>query len=206
MLGMEDDPLNFMGGFHYAGALLAAGNAQAGRSLFSGSSPNFTWAFTSRTYLLALSQAVRGLHKEGLAAAEKAYSMAPWSTTTKGLFGGLLRCAGETNRADELYGELLPGDQYGAAMGLSLFHVSCSDIEHAAEWAHKAVEQRDTRMILLIALVRAFRPDILRSNVRWSGHRPHAGDSARAPARLRARERARRLTPDNCRRAGAFVF
>jgi hypothetical protein len=167
MLGMEDDPLNFMGGFHYAGALLAAGNAQAGEAYLAQLSELHLGLYQPY-YLLALSQAVRGLHKEALTAAEKAYSMAPWSTTTKGLFGGLLRCAGETNRADELYGELLPGDQYGAAMGLSLFHVSCSDIEHAAEWAHKAVEQRDTRMILLIALVRAFRPDILRSNVRWS--------------------------------------
>src|SRR4051812_13573509 len=30
--GMEDDPLNFMGGFHYAGALLAGGNTEAGEA------------------------------------------------------------------------------------------------------------------------------------------------------------------------------
>jgi TolB-like protein len=167
MLGMEDDPLNFMGGFHYAGALLAAGNAQAGEAYLRQLS-ELHLSLYQPYYLLALSQAVRGLHKEGLAAAEKAYSMAPWSTTTKGLFGGLLRCAGETNRANELYSELAAGDQYGVATGLSLYHVSCSEIEHAAEWAVRAVEQRDTRMILLIALLRAFRPDILRSNVRWS--------------------------------------
>jgi hypothetical protein len=93
--------------------------------------------------------------------------MAPWSTTTKGLLGGLLRCAGEMKRATELHDGLLPGNQYGAAMGLSLFHVGCSEMEHAAEWADKAVEQRDTRMIFLIGLVRAFQPQTLHSSVRW---------------------------------------
>jgi len=134
MLGMEDDPLNFMGGFHYVGALLAAGNAQAGEA-YLGQLSEFHLDLYQPYYLLALSQAVRGLYNDALKVAEKAYAMAPWSMTTKGLFGGLLRCAGESNRANELYGELLPGDQYGAAMGLSLFHVGCSEIEHAAEWA-----------------------------------------------------------------------
>jgi hypothetical protein len=31
-LGMEDDPLNFVGGFHYAGALLNGGNTDAGQA------------------------------------------------------------------------------------------------------------------------------------------------------------------------------
>jgi hypothetical protein len=49
-----------------------------------------------------------------------------------------------------------------------LFHVGCSEMEQAAEWAEKAVEQRDTRMILFMGLVRAFRPDIFRLHPRWS--------------------------------------
>ena len=52
-------------------------------------------------------------------------------------------------------------------MGLSLFYVGSSEMDQAAEWAEKAVEQRDTRMILLIAFVRAFRPSILHSDSKW---------------------------------------
>jgi hypothetical protein len=33
-------------------------------------------------------------------------------------------------------------------------------IGQAAEWAEKAVEQRDARMILLIGLMRAFLPNV----------------------------------------------
>jgi len=115
-----------------------------------------------------LSQAVRGLRKEALTAAEKAYSLAPWSTTTRGLLGGLLKCAGEANRANELRDELLSEDQYGAAMGLLLFHLGCSEMGEAADWAGRAVEQRDTRMILFMGLARASWPNILRSDGRWS--------------------------------------
>jgi TolB-like protein len=168
MRGIEDDPLNFMGGFHYAGGLLAGGNAEAGEAHLRQLSELHSDLYQPY-YLLALSKAIRGLRQEALAAAEKAYSLAPWSATTKGLFGGLLRCAGDPNRADELRGELLPGDQYGEAMALALFHVGCSETEQAGEWAKKAVDQRDTRMILLIGLMRAFRPDLLRSDGRWSG-------------------------------------
>lgn len=167
MLGIENDPLNFMGGFHYAGALLAEGNAKAGEA-YLGQLSELHSSLYQPYYMLALSQAIRGLHKEALKSAEKAYSLAGWSTTTKGLFGGLLRRAGESNRADELYRELLPGDRIGTEMGLTLFHIGCSEMDRAAEWAEKAVEGGDTRMILVITFVRAFRSDILRSDVRWA--------------------------------------
>jgi len=167
MRGMEDDPLNFIGGFHYAGALLAAGHSEAGEAYLRQLS-EFHLSLYQPYYLLALSQAIRGLHKEALTAAERAFGLASWSATTKGLFGGLLRCAGEANRANELHDELLAGEQYGAPMGLCLFHLCRSEIEHAAEWAERAVEQRDTKIILLMGLMRAFRPNILHSNSRWS--------------------------------------
>jgi TolB-like protein len=167
MLGLQGDPLNFMGGFHYAGALLAGGNAEAGEAHLRQLSELHSNLYQPY-YLLSLSQVVRGLHKEALAAAEKAYSLAPWSTTTRGLLGGILRCTGEINRANELHDELIPGDQYGAAMGLLLFHVGCSEVGQAAGWARRAIEQRDTRMILFMGLMRAFWPNILRSDRRWS--------------------------------------
>jgi tetratricopeptide (TPR) repeat protein len=165
VLGLKDDPLNFMGGFHYAGALLAGGHAEAGENHLHQLSEVHSNLYQPH-YLLALSQAVRGLREDALTAAEKAYSLAPWSTTTKALFAGLLKHTGQASRSNQLLDELCP-DQYGVPMGLSLFYMGSSEMDQAAEWAEKAVEQRDTRMILLIAFVRAFRPRILHSDSKW---------------------------------------
>ena len=167
MRGMEDDPLNFMGGFHYAAALLSGCNAEAGESYLR-QLAELHLSLYQPWYLLALSKAVRGMHKDALAAAEVAHSLAPWSKTVKGLFGGLLRSTGEVDRAGELYQELTTTNAYGAAMGLTLFHVASSDMEKAGDAAKRAVEQRDTRMILLMGLMRAFRSDFVRSDGRWS--------------------------------------
>jgi hypothetical protein len=71
-------------------------------------------------------------------------------------------------RANELHNQLLLADQYGTVMGLPLFHVVCSDISDGAKWVEKAVEQRDTRMILLVCLLRASEPNILQLDSRWS--------------------------------------
>jgi hypothetical protein len=119
-------------------------------------------------YLLALSKAVRGNHEDALAAAAMAYSLAPWSKTTTGLFGGLLRSTGHARRAGQLYRKLKNANTYGTAMGLVLFHVGCSEMQQTADVAESAIEQRDTRMILLMGLMRALHPDLVRSDRRWS--------------------------------------
>jgi TolB-like protein len=167
MCGMQDDPLNFMGGFHYAGGLLAGGKAEAGEAQLRQLSELYPSLYQPY-YLLSLSQAVRGLHKEALTAAERACSLAPWSTTTRGLLGGILRSTGEVNRASELRDGLLTEDQYGTPMGLLLFHVGCSEMRQAADWAARAIEQRDTKMILFTGLVRAYLSKMLLLDTGWS--------------------------------------
>jgi tetratricopeptide (TPR) repeat protein len=167
MRGLQDDPLNFIGWFHYAGGLLAGRNAEAGETRLRQLSESYPHLYQPY-YLLALSQTVRGLQKQALPAAEKAYSLAPWSTTTRGLLAGILRCTGATNPGHELQPELFPQDQYGTAMGLTLFHVGCSEMEQAANWAERAIEQRDSRMILFMGLMRAFQTNMLRRDTTWS--------------------------------------
>jgi TolB-like protein len=164
--GMEDDPLNFMGGFHYAGALLASGNSEAGEAYLDELSALHVTLYQPY-YLLALSRAAAGKHREALTAAEKAYSLAPWSATTKGLFAGLLHHAGHSERAERLRNELLPAEHYGSAMALSLFDLGRADLDAAAAWLQKAVEERDTRFVLFFGLMRAFQPAVFRDNARW---------------------------------------
>jgi TolB-like protein len=106
--GLKDDPLSFVGHFHYAAALLAAGNDEAGeaelRELCAIHS-NLYQPF----YLLGLSHSLRGQHVEALPIAEKAYTLAPWNTGTTGLFAGALMYAGKRHEAEELLKNLLPG-------------------------------------------------------------------------------------------------
>lgn len=167
MRGMEDDPLNFIGGFHYASALLSAGNWTAGEAYLRELS-QFHMTHYQPYYLLALSQVLRGLHGEAVQAAEKACSLAPWSTTTRGLLGGILRRSGDANRAGQIYQDLLAGKEYGTAMGLCLFHLGCADTAKAAEWAQRAVEQRDTRVFLVLCLLRRSQPNLLTLDRGWS--------------------------------------
>ena len=165
--GLEDDALNFIGGFHYAGGLLAGGNEEVGEAELRELCelhPNLYQPF----YLLGLSQGLRGLHAEALAAAESAYLRAPWNTGTTGLLAGALARAGERRRAEELLQKLLPGNRYGTPMGLLLFHLMCSEMDRAADWAWKVFEARDPRLIFVIGLLRPLSPNVFLSSGRWS--------------------------------------
>jgi TolB-like protein/Flp pilus assembly protein TadD len=165
--GLKDDPLNFMGRFHYAAALLGAGSddaADAELHELCALSPNLYQSF----YLLALSQALRGLHDEARATAESAYHLAPWNTGTTGLFAGALMRAGERGRAEALLESLLPGERYGTPLGLLVYSVMRSEFEQAAAWAWKVLEQRDPRLIFNIALLRSPSHCLLRSSDSWA--------------------------------------
>jgi TolB-like protein len=165
--GLKDDPLSFMGRFHYAAALLSAGNDEPGevelRELCAIHS-NLYQPF----YLLGLSQSLRGLHAEALPTAEKAYALAPWHTGTTGLFAGALTRAGKHHDAEELLQNLLPGDRYGTPFGLLVYSLVCAEIEPAAQWAWKVLEQRDPRLIFNLALLRSPSQRLLRESESWS--------------------------------------
>jgi TolB-like protein len=166
MRGLEEDPLNFSGRFRYAGMLLGMGNPAAGEAELQELCelhPNLYQPF----YLLGMSQASRGFHADAQTSAEKAYGRAPWNTGTTGLLAGALARSGETKRAEELLQKLGPGDQYGAPLGRLLFHFMCSEMDRAAEWAHKVLDQRDPRLIFVIAVLRAASRSGFRLDSKW---------------------------------------
>ncbi len=165
--GLKDDPLSFLGRFHYAAALFSAGEDDAGEAEL-----REVCAIHSNLYqpyyLLGLSQALRGLHAEALPTAEKAYALAPWNTGTTGLFAGALMHAGKRRQAEELLQNLLPGDRYGTPLGLLVYSLACAEIETAAEWAWKVLEQRDPRLIFNLALLRSPSQRLLQTSTSWS--------------------------------------
>ena len=97
--------------------------------------------------MLGWIHASRGRIAEALAAAERAYSLAPWSSLAIGVFAGVLMLSGDRDRAQGLLDKLGSGQAYGAPHGLAIFHLLCSDIDRAAAWVEKAIEERDPSVL-----------------------------------------------------------
>jgi hypothetical protein len=70
--------------------------------------------------------------------------LAPWFGLGVGLYAGLLARMGHTDRGKEVLKTLGNGERYGTAMGLAMFHVRCGELELAANWFKKAIENRDS--------------------------------------------------------------
>ena len=70
---------------------------------------------------------------------EKASLMAP---SAIGVLAGVLKRMGKVSQADELIQSLMSGDPYGIPLGLSFFHITCGEIDKAAECWEKVIEQR----------------------------------------------------------------
>ena len=85
----------------------------------------------------ALYHASRGSFREALPFAEKAYSLLPGFAA--GLLAGLLVRTGDTARAEDILGKLGPP----TARALVMFHLITGEIEKAADWCERVIEQHD---------------------------------------------------------------
>jgi len=113
---------------------------------------------------LAILQALEGTLPLALRSAQKAYSLAPSYPSTIATLAALLRRTGDESGADRLLQKLEPGDAFGAPRGFAIFYLLCGEVDRAADWAERAIEQRDLEAMffLYFALSRA-----LRSSARW---------------------------------------
>jgi eukaryotic-like serine/threonine-protein kinase len=101
---------------------------------------------------------------DALPFAEKAYSLAPSLQAVTGLFAGLLIRTGEPSRGKELVQTLGAGRVYGASMGLAVFHICCDEIDLAADWIEKAIEERYPSVVYWLQTAIA---EPLRASPRW---------------------------------------
>jgi Tfp pilus assembly protein PilF len=110
--------------------------------------------------LLAWNHALRGMFTEAIPFAEKGYSMAPWNPNAISVYAAVLRRTGEKSRAEELLKNLRNAPEaYAVPSAMIMFHLACGEIDQAADWAEKALEQRDALNTDLLSL--------LRSSARW---------------------------------------
>ncbi len=160
---VQGDPLNLSLRSQYAFALMGAG-----RDADAVSECRRILELDENYYLghfyLSLAHVQRGDIQEALASAERAYSLAPWARSNSGYLAGLLKLTGDTGRAKTVLEKLGDGTDYGAPMGFVLYYLVCSEFEQAADWAEKAIEQREpvVRVLLVLQLAKE-----LRRSSRW---------------------------------------
>jgi hypothetical protein len=85
---------------------------------------------------------------EAVAWARQAYAMAPWHSHPPAVLAGLLVQSGERPEAEALLATLPPQDSYGVPTTMTFFHLLSGELDSAADWSEKAIEQRDPRLVL----------------------------------------------------------
>ncbi len=157
--GLQEDPLNLLYRHHLAVGLRHAGrleDAEAELRKVLEIGANFPLALGT----LGAVCAQQGRFAEALTLTERAYALTPWASPIAGQLAALLMRAGATSRADALIEKLGPGDAYGAPIGLAVFHALSGDLDRAAEWAEKAIEERYPPLVAILG-------PLLRGSPRW---------------------------------------
>jgi Tfp pilus assembly protein PilF len=160
---VQGDPLHPGIRSSMAGLLAAVGRyteAEANLRQLLDLDPNSVLAYLRLTDLYA----ARRMFAEALPFAEKAYSLAPWNPTLTGMYAGLLTRTGEPNRGKELIQKLGSGEVYGIPMGLAVCHTYCGEIDLAADWFEKAIEQRQPGVAVWLQSAIA---EPVRASPRW---------------------------------------
>ncbi len=113
---------------------------------------------------LATSCAMQGRTDEAIVHAEKARALAPWNPPVIGILAGILERKGEKDRAQALLKELGDGTAFGAPAGFFTYHAVLAQIDLAADWFEKVIEQRDTRAPWILP---HFFGDLITASPRW---------------------------------------
>ena len=101
-------------------------------------------------FYLSLALVQLGKIEEALASAEKAYSLAPWARSCTGYVAGLRKLTGDSARAEASLRTLGDGTASGTPLGFVHYHLVCEEVEPAAEWAARAIEQREPAIIYFL--------------------------------------------------------
>jgi eukaryotic-like serine/threonine-protein kinase len=172
---LKEDPVDLMGRLRLAQCFRAAGRiADSFRTLQDVLELDENLWFTH--FILGVEHAQSGNLSQAMVHAERAYVLAPWSSSAIGGFAAVLTRSGEAQRAEALLDKLRPGDAYGAPIGLGTFHLVCSEIEPAAEWVKKAIAQRHPAVFFFLNV----HGQALRSSPSW----PQLADSLNLRDRL----------------------
>jgi TolB-like protein/Tfp pilus assembly protein PilF len=162
-LAVQGDPLHLTHRSLLALCLGAAGHFTEAEELLRQArdlDPNF---FLTHYHLAGIYTA-RQMFAEALACAEKAFSLAPWYRATIGMYAGLLVRMGQPDRGQDVFKALGSSEAYGTARAVAVFHTCCGQIDLAADWFERAIEERDPSAP---ALLQSAIGEPLRLSPRW---------------------------------------
>ena len=84
----------------------------------------------------------------------------PWSQVITGQLAALLARAGSTRRADALLETLMPGTACGAPTALAIYYAMGGDLDQAAHWAERAIDERFPPLVAMLG-------PLLRATPKW---------------------------------------
>jgi tetratricopeptide (TPR) repeat protein len=113
---------------------------------------------------MAMIHADKGNLREALKIARRAYAIGPWFPDTIGVLAAITRRNGEEAEAKSLAKALGCGGALGDARAQALFHLLCGELDQGADWAEKAIEQRDPSLMFYLRFVVS---KGLRASHRW---------------------------------------
>ncbi|MEO6080495.1 MAG: TIR domain-containing protein [Steroidobacteraceae bacterium] len=164
-LAVQGDPLHLTYRAVLGMGLSAVGRYEEAEELLQQSldlGPDFMWTHYYRACIHAARQNFAG----ALPCAEKAFSLSPWYALCVGLYAGLLVRTGEPTKGGEIVRALGGGEAYGASLGLTIFHTLCGDIDAAADWYERALEER---FPIASYFLQSTLGEPLRASPRWPG-------------------------------------
>ncbi len=106
-------------------------------------------------FVLAQCYAGQGKFTEARELAEKSHRLANWNSIVVGFLAGIYARTGSPERVPKLLANLAPG-------GMVLYHALCEDLDSAADWFLKAIEQREALGVLVAGVMK-----LLRFSPRW---------------------------------------
>ena len=113
---------------------------------------------------MAMICADRGDLAQALSIARRAHAVAPWYLDAVAVLAALLRRSGDSDASLPLERLLGEAQQAGDAPAHALFHLLCGDVDQGADWAEKAIEERDLSISIYLRFVVS---NGLRASPRW---------------------------------------
>ena len=113
-------------------------------------------------FLLGQAHLFEGRLEEALPLAEQAHRAAPWFLPGIAVLAVLLERRGDTERAETLAARLRPDNEYIDPIGPATYHLHRGELDAAADWTAKAIEQRQPAVFFALSVAAA-----LRSSPRW---------------------------------------
>jgi len=162
-LALREDPLNLLLRAHLAWGLWSSGRdadalAELRRVL------ELDQRYWLAHIFVSFIQGWRGMLADALPSAEKACELAPWDIVPAGNLAGLLVRAGDGDRARVLLERLGEGPAYHAPLAHFVYSLAARDMDAAADWAEKTIQQRAPALMNFLFCPLA---DALRSGPHW---------------------------------------